>query len=86
MLLNRIRRIFLDIFLILNKIGTIKINSLRNINLNIYYYTLIGSSIVGLFVVLTNNSITDYQSFLQFMLFMVFNFRLFNFHRNIKCT
>lgn len=42
-----------------------------NLNNNILYFTLLGSSIIGLFVMVTNTFITGYQSFLPFILLMV---------------
>jgi len=61
-----------------------KIHRLKNIDLNIFYYTLIGSSIVGIFVMVTNNFITGYQSFLPFILLMVLSIRLYSYLRKIQ--
>lgn len=61
-----------------------RIDRLRNINLSIFYYSLIASSMVGLIVMLTNNFITGYQSFLPFILLMVLSVRMHNHSRSIQ--
>ncbi|PUE67492.1 O-antigen ligase family protein [Arcobacter lacus] len=56
-----------------------------DINLKIYYFTLLASCITGFVVMLTNNFITGYQSFLPFVLLMVLSIRLFNYNKAKKC-
>ena len=61
-----------------------RIEKISNINLKIYYFTLLSSCIMGSVVMLTNNFITGYQSFLPLILLMVLSVRLFN--KAKKCT
>ncbi|MEA2018282.1 MAG: O-antigen ligase family protein, partial [Campylobacterota bacterium] len=63
-----------------------QIEKLSTIDLKIYYFTLLASCIVGSVVMLTNNFITGYQSFLPFLLLMVLSVRLFNCNKARKCT
>ncbi|MCT7597605.1 O-antigen ligase family protein [Aliarcobacter butzleri] len=55
-----------------------QIEKISNNNLKIYYFTLLASCIIGVVVMLTNNFITGYQSFLPLILLMVLSVRLFN--------
>lgn len=61
-----------------------QIEKISNNNLKIYYFILLASCIMGSAVVLTNNFITTYQSFLPLILLMVLSVRLFN--KAEKCT
>ena len=63
-----------------------QIEKSSNNNLKIYYFTLLASCIMGSVVMLTNNFITGYQSFLPFILLMVLSVRLFNHDKAKKCT
>lgn len=63
-----------------------QIEKISDINLKIYYFTLLSSCIMGAVVMLTNNFITGYQSFLPLILLMVLGVRLFNYNKVKKCT
>ncbi|WP_417328170.1 O-antigen ligase family protein [Halarcobacter sp.] len=58
-----------------------QIDKINGINLKIIYFTLISSSLVGSLVMVTNNFITGYQTFLPWLLLMVLSIRLVKYYR-----
>lgn len=62
-----------------------QIEKALDMNLKIYYFTLLASCIMGYVVMLTNNFITGYQSFLPLVLLMVLSIRLLNYNKAKKC-
>lgn len=62
-----------------------QVEKTSNINLKIYYFTLLASCIMGSVAMLTNNFITGYQSFLPLILLIVLSIRLFNCNKAKKC-
>ena len=63
-----------------------QIEKMNNTKLKIFYFTLLASCILGSIVMLTNNFITGYQSFLPVVLLMILSERLFKILRVQLCT